>query len=84
LTGGYQARAAALAKQITDSQESIEQARLELSTFTFLSERESASMPRRLASITEDVERQQRRERDLQTRFSEVQYKLQQAQPQPY
>jgi len=81
LTGGYQARAAALAKQITDAQESIEQARLELSTFSFLAERESAAVPRRLASITEDVQRQQSREKELQERFAGVQYQLQHVLP---
>ncbi len=84
LTGGYQARAAALTKQLNDAADQVEQARLELSTFSFLRDKETSAIPRRLASITEDVERQTQREAELQKRFAEAQYTLQQMQPQPY
>ena len=84
LTGGYQARAQGLIKQSHDLQEQIEQARLELSTFKFLRDKETQAIPKRLESITEDVERQRERERDLQSRFQDANYQLQQLQPQPY
>ena len=84
LTGGYQARAQGLIKQVHDVNEQIEQSRLELSTFTFLKDQETNAIPKRLASLTEDVERQTDREKELQKGFQEAQYQLQQMQPQPY
>lgn len=48
LTGGYQARAQALIKQLQDTFEQIEQNSLSLSTFRFLGEQESVAIPRRL------------------------------------
>ncbi|TRY78786.1 hypothetical protein TCAL_11803 [Tigriopus californicus] len=84
LTGGYQARAQGLIKQIHDLEDQIEQSRLDLSTFTFLKDQESMAIPRRLESISEDVSRQTERESELQKRFQEAQYQIQQLQPQPY
>lgn len=84
LTGGYQARAQTLVKQLTDAGEQIEQARLELSTFGFLKDKETAAIPRRLEAVSEDVARQTEREKELQDRFQEAQYQIQQMQPQPY
>jgi pre-mRNA-splicing factor CDC5/CEF1 len=77
LTRGYQARAQGLAKQIHDLNEQIEQAQLELSTFSFLKESETRAIPKRLQSINEDVERQMEREKKLQDNFSQGQYQLQ-------
>jgi pre-mRNA-splicing factor CDC5/CEF1 len=77
LTRGYQARAQGLAKQIHDLNEQIEQAQLELSTFSFLKESETHAIPKRLQSINEDVERQMEREKKLQDDFSQGQYQLQ-------
>lgn len=48
LTGGYQARAKALSKQLQDTYEQIEQNQLSLSTFKFLADQESLAIPRRL------------------------------------
>lgn len=48
LTGGYQARAKGLSKQLQDTYEQIEQSQLSLSTFKFLAEQESLAIPRRL------------------------------------
>lgn len=48
LTGGYQARAQALIKQLQDTYEQIEQNTTALSTFKFLAEQESVAIPRRL------------------------------------
>lgn len=48
LTGGYQARAKALSKQLQETYEQIEQNQLSLSTFKFLAEQEELAVPRRL------------------------------------
>ncbi|KPJ02874.1 Cell division cycle 5-related protein [Papilio xuthus] len=76
LTGGYQSRAASLIKQFGELQEQIEQANLELSTFRFLAEQEKAAIPRRIESLTEDVNRQTDREKQLQKRYAELQAEL--------
>ncbi|XP_045534822.1 cell division cycle 5-like protein [Papilio machaon] len=76
LTGGYQSRAASLIKQFGELQEQIEQANLELSTFRFLAEQEKAAIPRRIESLTEDVNRQTDREKQLQKRYAELQTEL--------
>ncbi|XP_047022284.1 cell division cycle 5-like protein [Helicoverpa zea] len=76
LTGGYQSRAASLIKQFQELQDQIEQANLELSTFKFLAEQEKAAIPRRIESLTEDVNRQTEREKQLQKRYSELQAEL--------
>lgn len=73
LTGGYQSRAQALLKQLHDAFEQIDQANLELSTFKFLQEQEKAALPRRIQSLTEDVQRQMEREKQLQKRYGELQ-----------
>ncbi|XP_044726602.1 cell division cycle 5-like protein [Chrysoperla carnea] len=76
LTGGYQSRVQALIKKIQDTFEQIEQASLELSTFKFLQDQEKAALPRRIAALTEDVNRQLERERELQARYGELQDKI--------
>ncbi|CAB3236813.1 unnamed protein product [Arctia plantaginis] len=76
LTGGYQSRAASLIKQFQELQDQIEQANLELSTFKFLADQEKAAIPRRIESLTEDVNRQTDREKQLQKRYAELQAEL--------
>lgn len=76
LTGGYQSRAASLIKQFQELQDQIEQANLELSTFKFLAEQEKAAIPRRIESLTDDVNRQTDREKQLQKRYAELQSEL--------
>ncbi|XP_059056735.1 cell division cycle 5-like protein [Achroia grisella] len=76
LTGGYQSRAASLIKQFQELQDQIEQSNLELSTFKFLAEQEKAAIPRRIESLTEDVNRQTDREKQLQKRYGELQTEL--------
>ncbi|KAI4459693.1 cell division cycle 5-like protein [Holotrichia oblita] len=76
LTGGYQSRAQALIKQLQDLYEQTDQAHLELNTFKFLQDQEKAALPRRVQSLTEDVNRQMERERLLQHRYSELQEKV--------
>ncbi|PSN39298.1 Cell division cycle 5-like protein [Blattella germanica] len=82
LTGGYQSRAQALIKQLHDLYEQIEQGQLELSTFRFLQRQEMAAIPRRLESLTEDVNRQTEREKTLQAKYSELQLTAEQLQQQ--
>merc|ERR1712142_750733 len=55
LTGGYQSRASGLIKQLTDAADQLEQSRLELATFKQLKISETVAIPRRLETITEDV-----------------------------
>ncbi|KAB7503370.1 Cell division cycle 5-like protein [Armadillidium nasatum] len=76
LLGGYQARSATLTSSLQDTYNQLETARLELSTFTFLKELETVAIPRRLATISEDVNRQTEREKELQTRYDELQREL--------
>ncbi|KAJ0178928.1 hypothetical protein K1T71_005703 [Dendrolimus kikuchii] len=76
ITGGYQSRAASLVKQFQELQDQIEQANLELSTFKFLAEQEKAAIPRRIESLTEDVNRQTDREKQLQKKYAELQGEL--------
>ena len=70
LTRGYQTRAQGLTKQTQDLYDQIEQAQLELSTFSFLKNQETNAIPRRLQSIMDDVERQTNREKELQDQYS--------------
>ncbi|XP_028172870.1 cell division cycle 5-like protein [Ostrinia nubilalis] len=76
ITGGYQSRAASLVKQFQELQDQIEQANLELSTFKFLADQEKAAIPRRIESLTEDVNRQTDREKQLQKKYSDLQAEL--------
>lgn len=80
LTGGYQSRAQALIKQLQDYYEQIDQANLELNTFQFLEEQEKAALPRRVQSLTEDVNRQMEREKVLQKRYGELQGEIKEVQ----
>lgn len=82
LTGGYQSRAQALIKQLNDAYENIDMANLELKTFKFLQEQEMNALPRRLQSLTEDVNRQVEREKALQTRYSDLQNEIRELQQQ--
>ncbi|XP_041352157.1 cell division cycle 5-like protein [Gigantopelta aegis] len=75
LLGGYQSRAQGLMKQFHDQYEQIEQTFVELKTFENLRQHEIGAIPKRLESLTEDVQRQTERERELQKRYSELQHK---------
>uniref|UniRef100_A0A6M2DDQ3 Putative mrna splicing protein cdc5 myb superfamily n=1 Tax=Xenopsylla cheopis TaxID=163159 RepID=A0A6M2DDQ3_XENCH len=77
LTGGYQARAQGLVKHLQEIYDQTEQATLELSTFKFLAAQERAAIPRRMESLTEDVQRQTDREKQLQRKYQELQEQLQ-------
>merc|ERR550532_164062 len=79
LTGGYQSRAAGLIKQLNDAADQLEQSRLEMETFEQLRINETAAIPRRLAAITEDVTKQTERERELQSSYSGIIRRLEEA-----
>ncbi|XP_030560876.1 cell division cycle 5-like protein [Drosophila novamexicana] len=72
LTGGYQARAQVLIKQLQDTYTQIEQNSLSLSTFRFLGEQEAIAVPRRLEALQEDVRRQMEREKELQQKYANL------------
>ncbi|XP_043646851.1 cell division cycle 5-like protein [Drosophila teissieri] len=72
LTGGYQARAQVLIKQLQDTYGQIEQNSVSLSTFRFLGEQEAIAVPRRLESLQEDVRRQMDREKELQQKYASL------------
>jgi len=78
LTGGYQMRAQALIKQYQDLADQLERSRMEKSTFEFLQEMESVAIPRRVEALKADLDKQKAREKELQTRFSNVQFELEQ------
>ena len=48
------------------------------------SPQETRAIPKRLSSLTDDVERQTSREGELQKRYSDMKHELEQLQPQPY
>lgn len=75
LLGGYQSRSQGLIKQIHDVYEQIEQTFVELKTFENLRQHELGAIPKRSESLTEDVQRQTDREKELQKKFSELQYR---------
>ncbi|XP_031623227.1 cell division cycle 5-like protein [Contarinia nasturtii] len=76
LTGGYQARAQAIMKQLNEAWEQIDQHSLALSTFKFLADQEDLAIPRRMETLTEDVERQMEREKQLQAKYAELESEL--------
>merc|ERR1719309_266920 len=73
LLGGYQSRSQGLVKQMNDLNDQLEAANLEMATFTMLQQHETYAIPKRLEGLTEDVARQESRERELQQRFAELQ-----------
>ncbi|EDW79544.1 uncharacterized protein Dwil_GK20537 [Drosophila willistoni] len=72
ITGGYQARAQVLIKQLQDTYAQIEQNTISLSTFRFLGEQEAIAVPKRLESLQEDVRRQMDREKELQLKYASL------------
>lgn len=76
LLGGYQSRSQGLLKQVQDLHEQLEQTFVELKTFENLRQHEIGAIPKRLESLTEDVLRQTERERELQKRYSDLQFRM--------
>lgn len=72
LLGGYQSRGQALVKAMNDIYDQIDQTQVEAETFDLLRRNEILAIPKRIESFTEDVARQEERERELQRRFQEL------------
>jgi pre-mRNA-splicing factor CDC5/CEF1 len=70
--GGYQARSGVLSKRLGDAFAELERAQMELQSFSRLEANESAAGPRRLQLLEEEIEKLERRERTLQTRYGEL------------
>lgn len=69
-------RAQALIKQFQDLTDQIERGNMELSTFEFLKDMESIAIPRRVEGLQADLDVQKAREKELQERFRNAQFTL--------
>ncbi|CAF4262722.1 unnamed protein product, partial [Rotaria magnacalcarata] len=65
-------RGQALIKALTDVYDQIDQTQVEAKTFELLRQNEILAIPKRIDSFTEDVARQEERERELQRRYQEL------------
>ncbi|CAH1799753.1 unnamed protein product [Owenia fusiformis] len=74
LLGGYQSRNQALIKMLAECNDQLEQARVEKATFESLQQHEVGAIPKRMESLSEDVKRQEEREKELQKRFADLQH----------
>jgi hypothetical protein len=62
-----------------DAAEQLEQSRLEMATFQQLKITETAAIPRRLETLTQDVAQQTNREQGLQNKYREALFRLKEA-----
>lgn len=70
--GGYQARSRTLIKQIVDGFEDLQRTQIEYESFSHLRANEVATGPVRVAALKEEVEKLERREQMLQSRYAEL------------
>jgi hypothetical protein len=70
--GGYQSRHGILMNKVKEVTEAIEQARIDLKVYQALQNGERVTAPLRVASLVEEVEILERREREGQRRFKEL------------
>jgi pre-mRNA-splicing factor CDC5/CEF1 len=70
--GGYQSRHGILVNKVKEVTEAIEQARIDLKVYLALQNGERVTAPLRVASLVEEVEILERREREGQRRFKEL------------
>jgi pre-mRNA-splicing factor CDC5/CEF1 len=70
--GGYQARHGVLVNKVNEVTGAIEQARIDLEVYKALQAGEQVTGPLRVASLLEEVEILERRERDGQRRYKEL------------
>jgi len=70
--GGYLQRAQVIVKRITTAFEEMQHSKIEYETFTRLRGNESAVGPQRVASLHEEVEKLEHREKMLQMRYGEL------------
>lgn len=78
--GGFQMRFSALSKRVIDSFAELQRVQIDLECFERLRGNENATAPRRVQSLKEEVERLERKERGLQSRYSELQEELRERQ----
>jgi pre-mRNA-splicing factor CDC5/CEF1 len=71
--GGFQMRGSALAKRITDKFAELQRTQIDLECFERLHVNETATAPRRVNALKEEVQRLENRERALQSRYQELQ-----------
>ena len=76
LLGGYKTRASEFIRQYRENINQIEQAQLELISFTALKVKEDNSIFKRIAALEEDVKRQNEREKNLQLKYQQLQDKI--------
>ena len=72
ILGGYQARSGTLSKRISDAFAGLQKTKEEYESFSKLRTNEMAMGPIRLASLKEEVEKLEERERRLQERYAEL------------
>jgi pre-mRNA-splicing factor CDC5/CEF1 len=70
--GGYQVRATAINQRITDAFTEMQAAKIDLEAFLRLQANENVTGPARAASLKEEVDRLEVKERHLQGRYSEL------------
>ncbi|ESN99205.1 hypothetical protein HELRODRAFT_155960 [Helobdella robusta] len=76
ILGGYQSKEIELTKRLEELQEHFEQTHIEYETFKKLQQHESIAVQKRLSSLKDDVDRQKDREKELQSRYSELKKKI--------
>lgn len=70
--GGYQARSKALVKRIVDGFDELQKTKIEYESFSSLRANETVTGPVRVAALKEEVEKLERREQMLQSRYAEL------------
>lgn len=70
--GGYQARFKSLSSKLTGLHEQVDEALLALTNFRMLANSEQAAIPRRIEVLTKEVRDLERREREAQIKYSEM------------
>jgi len=72
ILGGYQSKAQGLIKSVQEMNNQIESAHVELLTFENIRQQELAAIPKRVQQLTDDVQKQQIREKELQKKFGDL------------
>ncbi|KAF8892683.1 pre-mRNA splicing factor component-domain-containing protein [Infundibulicybe gibba] len=70
--GGYQTRSQTLSKRVVDAFGEMQKIKIDYESFCRLRANESAVGPRRVAALKEEVEKLQQREKNLQSRYAEL------------
>ncbi|GJJ11999.1 hypothetical protein Clacol_006237 [Clathrus columnatus] len=78
--GGFQMRGSMLAKRATDAFAEMQRVQIDLECFERLHANETATAPRRVAALKEEVETLENRERGLQSKYKELQEELRKTQ----